>query len=779
MLRSRALFVVPASVLTWFLAISTPVLADYDGGLDKWDRGDIQGAVVDFRAAGNRGDPRAQDQLGVMYEEGQGLTRDDVNAVYWYEKAAAQDYPPAQLNLARMYRNGKGVTQDESKAVYWYTKAAEKGLPVAQFFLGLMYDTGKGVPSDPVRAYMWFSLAGAQGDQDALFKRERIAVRLTADEIAQASRMGAAYGRMQPSAQVLTTRPEPSTYERPAGEASRRNGSQRNESQRLGIVRGAPRTPGTVDSAVADRPLTRSEVKELQQRLNSAGYSAGTPDGLAGPRTRSAVQALWQARRLLGTGGLTLAALDTLRKPPPSVSPAAQPVAAPLAVQVGAPTPTATVVGAPPRGAPPMAPSPMPTRGRALVREIQSHLTWLGFDAGPADGLVGKQTRRAARNFRVSMNYRARSTLTPNLLRALMKQVGSRADVTAKTGQSSTASAVSVPVPTRLTAPPVGTALPVAPAMPPTVQGTLSSTAKTAAVRVTPERESAVTAPVVRSIRATPVPRPKVNPFALRGEALVREFQHELTRLGYDIGPVDGVIGRRTVEAVKSFQHGRGWRATGRLVPAVLKQMQLTVPARSGSTRSVAAPQAATTAAQVPARAVSSQTSAVGRASKRPPATKREIASGPPRMNVPRAVNSPVREGALAPGGDRMVLDIQRRLNQLGYRTGVPDGLVGRQSVAATKAFQRSIKRSANGILGGRLLRQLDDARARGGLSRTSVKETQRRLVALGHPTGGVDGFTGSQTVDAVRAFQRVQGLPEDGRLSNELLDALRRASAQ
>ncbi|MGK0172857.1 MAG: peptidoglycan hydrolase-like protein with peptidoglycan-binding domain, partial [Gammaproteobacteria bacterium] len=167
------------------------------------------------------------------------------------------------------------------------------------------------------------------------------------------------------------------------------------------------------------------------------------------------------------------------------------------------------------------------------------------------------------------------------------------------------------------------------------------------------------------------------------------------------------------------------------------------------------------------------------RASERAPATKREVASGPPRTNAPRSVNPPVQEGTLASGGDRVVLDIQRRLNQLGYLSGVPDGLVGRQSVAATKAFQRSIKRPANGILGGRLLRQLDDARARGALSRTSVKEIQRRLGALGHPAGGVDGFIGPQTGDAVRAFQRVQGLPEDGRLSNELLEALARASAQ
>lgn len=45
-------------------------------------------------------------------------------------------------------------------------------------------------------------------------------------------------------------------------------------------------------------PLARGEVRDLQQALNAAGYDAGPADGLAGPRTRSAVA------RFLGDRGL-------------------------------------------------------------------------------------------------------------------------------------------------------------------------------------------------------------------------------------------------------------------------------------------------------------------------------------------------------------------------------------------------------------------------------------------------------------------------------------------
>ena len=42
-------------------------------------------------------------------------------------KAAEQGHAKAQTNLGWMYDNGEGVTKDAVKAVEWYQKAAEQG----------------------------------------------------------------------------------------------------------------------------------------------------------------------------------------------------------------------------------------------------------------------------------------------------------------------------------------------------------------------------------------------------------------------------------------------------------------------------------------------------------------------------------------------------------------------------------------------------------------------------------------------------------------------------
>ena len=57
---------------------------------------------------------------------GQGVAKDEVEAVKWYRKAAEQNDADAQNNLGVCYANGQGVAKDEVEAVKWYRKAAEQ-----------------------------------------------------------------------------------------------------------------------------------------------------------------------------------------------------------------------------------------------------------------------------------------------------------------------------------------------------------------------------------------------------------------------------------------------------------------------------------------------------------------------------------------------------------------------------------------------------------------------------------------------------------------------------
>jgi TPR repeat protein len=50
-----------------------------------------------------------------MYANGKGVSKDDKQAVYWYQKAAAQENTGAQYNLGVMYTNGKGVSKDAKR----------------------------------------------------------------------------------------------------------------------------------------------------------------------------------------------------------------------------------------------------------------------------------------------------------------------------------------------------------------------------------------------------------------------------------------------------------------------------------------------------------------------------------------------------------------------------------------------------------------------------------------------------------------------------------------
>ncbi|MDR1828736.1 MAG: sel1 repeat family protein, partial [Methylobacteriaceae bacterium] len=70
------------------------------------------------------GDPEAQYTLGRMYRGGDGVPRDNGEALRWFRKAAEQGHPDAQYSLAEMYSNGAGVGEDKTQAFFWYLKAA-------------------------------------------------------------------------------------------------------------------------------------------------------------------------------------------------------------------------------------------------------------------------------------------------------------------------------------------------------------------------------------------------------------------------------------------------------------------------------------------------------------------------------------------------------------------------------------------------------------------------------------------------------------------------------
>jgi TonB family protein len=133
----------------------------------------IAGPMEDGQAAYDRGDYATAQEL--------------------WRPLAEQGVARAQNNLGVMYENAKGVPQDINEALKWYRLAAEQGYAGAQNNLGLIYALGRGAPRDPVRAYMWFSLAAASlsGDlgKTVMQSRDVIASAMTPPQIVAATEM--------------------------------------------------------------------------------------------------------------------------------------------------------------------------------------------------------------------------------------------------------------------------------------------------------------------------------------------------------------------------------------------------------------------------------------------------------------------------------------------------------------------------------------------------------------------------------------------------------------
>jgi TPR repeat protein len=88
---------------------------------------DYSRAVEELRDLAERGEARAQYDLGLLYDKGQGVPQNDKEAFHWYHRAAEQDDARAQYNLGLMYANGQGVQQNYLEAYYWINRSAAQG----------------------------------------------------------------------------------------------------------------------------------------------------------------------------------------------------------------------------------------------------------------------------------------------------------------------------------------------------------------------------------------------------------------------------------------------------------------------------------------------------------------------------------------------------------------------------------------------------------------------------------------------------------------------------
>jgi hypothetical protein len=127
-----------------------------------------------YKKASEQGYLDAQYQLALMYESGRGTWKSIERYIFWARKAAEGGHAPSQLLLARAYGNGVGVREDYNIAMNWWIEAANNGNADAQNDLGWIYEKGQGVRRNRDEALRWYRMASEQGHARASDNFERL-----------------------------------------------------------------------------------------------------------------------------------------------------------------------------------------------------------------------------------------------------------------------------------------------------------------------------------------------------------------------------------------------------------------------------------------------------------------------------------------------------------------------------------------------------------------------------------------------------------------------------
>ena len=241
----------------------------------------------------------------------------------------------------------------------------------------------------------------------------------------------------------------------------------------------------------------------------------------------------------------------------------------------------------------------------------------------------------------------------------------------------------------------------------------------------------------------------------------VTDLQNALKSLGFYTAEPTGVYDTATQNAVKKFQSAHHLTVDGIAGKKTLQLLNLLAATASPASTVTPAPEAAATP-------LTSQNVVVMR-------------NGTKGLEVTR---------------------LQNRLMELGYYTCVADGVYNSDEIAAVKEFQRKNGLTVDGVAGLATQQALYAASAvpaftaapvvsvsptpivvgtayptqqtlKNGSSGELVSALQTKLKELGYYTGTVDGEYGSATAEAVKKFQKNNGLTADGVAGNETLTKL------
>jgi TPR repeat protein len=140
-----------------------------------FEAGRVANAKKDFATARRLYDQAAAagyamawNNIGGMYEGGQGVPVNYVEAARWYKKAVDANEPIAMVDLGWLYETAHGVGKNCAEAVRLYETAVKAGIPSAMNNLGLLYLRGQCVRRDYAEARRLFEQGIALNEASAM-----------------------------------------------------------------------------------------------------------------------------------------------------------------------------------------------------------------------------------------------------------------------------------------------------------------------------------------------------------------------------------------------------------------------------------------------------------------------------------------------------------------------------------------------------------------------------------------------------------------------------------
>lgn len=104
-------------------------------------------------------------QLGIWFQLGEHVTKNEKEAVRWYKKSMNQGYYQAYQALGLCYADGIGVKADANQAIRLFKLGIAKGDKYCYFRLANIYYDGNGVPLNYASAAYYYKLGAEKGDK--------------------------------------------------------------------------------------------------------------------------------------------------------------------------------------------------------------------------------------------------------------------------------------------------------------------------------------------------------------------------------------------------------------------------------------------------------------------------------------------------------------------------------------------------------------------------------------------------------------------------------------